>query len=273
MILNIIAVGLRRRRHNARTRVAQPSRSPYGASQGRYPSRYRSGNRESCAGDCRHTGGVRYLGIDPDATATRITRTKTARLAEALAGIPMISGALSWISIPVALFMASIGAVSVFKAVYIDKRELKCACVGGDSNVPLDFIAEPPSLASQHPQPFAHRRVVVLHRPIAHARAIRADDCASPPLAHPQRRLKMRDRFPLGSRAYHFFASRSFIPALSTTAHASASFRMPIICSSENCFRFILPSGRTLPSTGGENRSQVKSCPNSSRCGCAITNA
>jgi len=27
------------------------------------------------------------------------------------------------------------------KAVYIDKRELKCACVGGDSNVPLGFVS------------------------------------------------------------------------------------------------------------------------------------
>ena len=32
-------------------------------------------------------------------------------------------------------------AISVFKAVYIDKRELKCACVGGDSNVPLGFVS------------------------------------------------------------------------------------------------------------------------------------
>jgi hypothetical protein len=29
----------------------------------------------------------------------------------------------------------------VVKAVYIDKRELKCACVGGDSNVPLGFVS------------------------------------------------------------------------------------------------------------------------------------
>ena len=35
----------------------------------------------------------------------------------------------------------TVGAVSVFKAVYIDKRELKCACVGGDSSVPLGFIS------------------------------------------------------------------------------------------------------------------------------------
>jgi glutaredoxin len=61
--------------------------------------------------------------------------------AEALAGILMISGALIWLSVPVALFIGSIGAVSVFKAVYIDKRELKCACVGGNSNVPLGFVS------------------------------------------------------------------------------------------------------------------------------------
>lgn len=61
--------------------------------------------------------------------------------AEAFAGIVMIAGALLWLAIPVALFIGSIGAASVFKAVYIDKRELKCACVGGDSNVPLGFIS------------------------------------------------------------------------------------------------------------------------------------
>ena len=60
---------------------------------------------------------------------------------EALAGILMIAGALLWIAIPVALFIGTIGAVSVFKAVYIDRRELKCACVGGDSNVPLGFTS------------------------------------------------------------------------------------------------------------------------------------
>ena len=61
--------------------------------------------------------------------------------AEAGAGILMIAGALNWISIPVALFIGTIGAVSVFKAVYVDRRELKCACVGGDSNVPLGFVS------------------------------------------------------------------------------------------------------------------------------------
>ena len=57
------------------------------------------------------------------------------------AGLLMMAGVLTWLSAPAALFVASIGAVSVFKAVYIDKRELKCACVGGDSKVPLGFVS------------------------------------------------------------------------------------------------------------------------------------
>jgi glutaredoxin len=61
--------------------------------------------------------------------------------AEGLAGILMVSGALTWLSAPIALFIGSVGAVSVFKAVYVDKRTLKCACVGGASNVPLGFIS------------------------------------------------------------------------------------------------------------------------------------
>jgi len=60
---------------------------------------------------------------------------------EAAAGILMTAGALTWFSAPLALFIGTIGAVSVFKAVYIDKRELKCACVGGSSNVPLGFVS------------------------------------------------------------------------------------------------------------------------------------
>jgi hypothetical protein len=48
---------------------------------------------------------------------------------------------LTWLSVPIALVIGTIGAVSVIKAVYVDKRELKCACVGGDSNVPLGFLS------------------------------------------------------------------------------------------------------------------------------------
>ena len=57
------------------------------------------------------------------------------------AGVLMLTRLLDWLSIPVALFIGGVGAVSVFKAVYLDKRELKCACVGGGSNVPLGFVS------------------------------------------------------------------------------------------------------------------------------------
>ncbi|MFN3677834.1 MAG: MauE/DoxX family redox-associated membrane protein [Sphingomonas pseudosanguinis] len=61
--------------------------------------------------------------------------------AEGLAGILMIAGVAVWASVPIALVIGGIGAVSVVKAVYIDRRELKCACVGGASNVPLGFLS------------------------------------------------------------------------------------------------------------------------------------
>jgi glutaredoxin/uncharacterized membrane protein YphA (DoxX/SURF4 family) len=60
---------------------------------------------------------------------------------EMLAGVAMIAGLFTPIAAPAALFIGTIGAISVVKAVYIDKRDLKCACVGGDSNVPLGFIS------------------------------------------------------------------------------------------------------------------------------------
>ena len=49
-----------------------------------------------------------------------------------------------WLMVPAALVglvIGSIGAVSVYKAAYVDKRDLKCACVGGGSNVPLGAIS------------------------------------------------------------------------------------------------------------------------------------
>ncbi len=65
---------------------------------------------------------------------------------ELYAGVGMMAligtgSALIWLVAPVGLFIGTIGAVSVVKAVYIDKRELTCACVGGGSNVPLGFIS------------------------------------------------------------------------------------------------------------------------------------
>ena len=83
---------------------------------------------------------MQFLGYD--LLARRYTRYAFVYpFAEAAAGILMISGALTFISAPIALFIGTIGGISVFKAVYIDKRELKCACVGGDSNVPLGFVS------------------------------------------------------------------------------------------------------------------------------------
>ena len=61
--------------------------------------------------------------------------------AEGFAGVLMTAHALPWLSIPVALFIGTIGAASVFKAVYIDRRDIKCACVGGSSKVPLGFVS------------------------------------------------------------------------------------------------------------------------------------
>ncbi len=61
--------------------------------------------------------------------------------AELGAGVLMAAGALMWLSVPTALFIGGIGTVSVFKAVYVDKRDIKCACVGGSSRVPLGFVS------------------------------------------------------------------------------------------------------------------------------------
>ena len=60
---------------------------------------------------------------------------------EVFGGLLMVAGTLSVVSIPLMFFIGGIGGTSVVKAVYIDKRELKCACVGGDSNVPLGFVS------------------------------------------------------------------------------------------------------------------------------------
>lgn len=61
--------------------------------------------------------------------------------AEALLGLLMLSGLFVWFASGIALFIGGIGAISVVKAVYIEKRKLTCACVGGGSNVPLGFVS------------------------------------------------------------------------------------------------------------------------------------
>ncbi len=60
---------------------------------------------------------------------------------EAVGGALMIAGLFTWVVAPIVLLPSSIGAISIIKAVYIEKRDLKCACVGGNSSVPLGFIS------------------------------------------------------------------------------------------------------------------------------------
>ncbi len=65
---------------------------------------------------------------------------------ELYAGVGMMAligtgSALIWLVAPVGIVIGAIGAISVIKAAYINKRELKCACVGGGSNVPLGAIS------------------------------------------------------------------------------------------------------------------------------------
>ena len=60
---------------------------------------------------------------------------------ETAAGVLMTGMLMTWLAAPAALIVSTIGAWSVFKAVYLDRRELRCACVGGGSNVPLGFVS------------------------------------------------------------------------------------------------------------------------------------
>jgi glutaredoxin len=63
------------------------------------------------------------------------------------AGALMAAHWLDVVSIPIALVIGTIGAVSVFYAVYVQKRDIKCACVGGSSRVPLGFVSLSENLA------------------------------------------------------------------------------------------------------------------------------
>ena len=67
-------------------------------------------------------------------------------VAELYAAVGMMAlfgtgSALIWLVAPVSMFIGLVGSISVIKAVYIDKREITCACVGGESNVPLGMIS------------------------------------------------------------------------------------------------------------------------------------
>ena len=60
---------------------------------------------------------------------------------EALGGLGMLANAPIWLICPPILFIGVVGIISIVKAVYIESRELKCACVGGSGEVPLGMVS------------------------------------------------------------------------------------------------------------------------------------
>lgn len=61
--------------------------------------------------------------------------------AELFAGLGFLSGLIPGVVGSVSLLVGLVGGVSIFKAVYIDKTDLNCACIGGNSNVPLGIVS------------------------------------------------------------------------------------------------------------------------------------
>lgn len=62
-------------------------------------------------------------------------------LIELLVGLGILSGLFSIGVAILALLVGLVGSISVIKAVYIDKMALNCACVGGNSKVPLGAVS------------------------------------------------------------------------------------------------------------------------------------
>ena len=60
---------------------------------------------------------------------------------ELLIGISFINSSPPSVIIFVALILGISGMISVFKAVYLDKLKLNCACIGGYAKTPLGIIS------------------------------------------------------------------------------------------------------------------------------------
>ncbi|MEO0805607.1 MAG: glutaredoxin [Cyanobacteria bacterium J06643_4] len=60
---------------------------------------------------------------------------------ELLLGLGFLSGVAPVATGLGSLMLGTSGTISVFKAVYIDKLELNCACVGGNSKAPLGVVS------------------------------------------------------------------------------------------------------------------------------------
>ncbi|HCS29202.1 MAG TPA: glutaredoxin [Spongiibacteraceae bacterium] len=61
--------------------------------------------------------------------------------AELGVGLAFLSGSLLTAAAWLAIVVGAIGGSSIVKAVYIDKQDLDCACVGGNYNVPLGLVS------------------------------------------------------------------------------------------------------------------------------------
>ncbi|PZD71006.1 hypothetical protein C1752_08448 [Acaryochloris thomasi RCC1774] len=61
--------------------------------------------------------------------------------AELLIGLGFLSGWVPLVTGISSLLIGTSGGISVFKAVYIDKLALNCACVGGNTKTPLGIVS------------------------------------------------------------------------------------------------------------------------------------
>ena len=84
----------------------------------------------------------------------------------------------------------------------------------------VDNVEHPePASGGKLAQPRPQVAIIRPARAIPHARAIRPDNSTRPPLAHPQSRLEMRDRFALRGGRYHFLTADPSDPPLPRPAH------------------------------------------------------
>jgi len=60
---------------------------------------------------------------------------------ELLIGISFLNSSRPPLIIVIALILGVSGMISVFKAVYLDKLKLNCACIGGYARTPLGIIS------------------------------------------------------------------------------------------------------------------------------------
>jgi len=56
-------------------------------------------------------------------------------------GLGFLSGLAPTATGVISVIIGVAGGISIFKAVYIDKKDLNCACVGGSSKVPLGLVS------------------------------------------------------------------------------------------------------------------------------------